>query len=148
MKCILLEDTGRNITDKTEHGESTQSVYRRVDTGEELFLSDAPVGAMFFAPWLDKLYKPQLEHVLVARCPGGDWWIIDSEASNCTMKHKTNPDGSFIGPMRQDHHCWIIHGVPPNITVDKNGITCQAGAGSIQTSNWHGFLRNGEFVNV
>jgi hypothetical protein len=32
------------------------------------------------------------------------------------------------------------------LTVDKNGDTCAAGAGSILTPAWHGFLRNGELV--
>lgn len=29
------------------------------------------------------------------------------------------------------NHCWVRHGEPPNVTVDKNG---------------HGFLRNGELT--
>lgn len=40
-------------------------------------------------------------------------------------------------------------GNPPIITVNKNGLTCKAGAGSIyhkSGSGWHGFLRNGVFV--
>jgi len=59
--------------------------------------------------------------------------MIDSRASNCTL-----PDDNV-------HKCWVRHGEAPNFTVDKNGATCAAGAGSIQTSNWHGFLRNGVF---
>jgi len=31
-------------------------------------------------------------------------------------------------------------------TVDKNGDACAAGAGSILTPTWHGFLQNGELV--
>ncbi len=30
--------------------------------------------------------------------------------------------------------------------VDKNGLTCAAGAGSIQAGDYHGFLRDGEFT--
>lgn len=30
--------------------------------------------------------------------------------------------------------------------VAKNGLTCAAGAGSIATPNWHGYLRHGELV--
>jgi hypothetical protein len=40
----------------------------------------------------------------------------------------------------------VRHGEAPNITVDKNGVTCGAGAGSIQCGSYHGFLRNGELV--
>jgi hypothetical protein len=57
--------------------------------------------------------------------------MIDSRASNCTL------------PNDREHKCWIRHGTPPDLTVDKNGKTCAAGAGSIQLGNYHGFLRNG-----
>jgi hypothetical protein len=66
--------------------------------------------------------------------PTGDEWDLDSRASNCTMKED------------RTHRCWVRHGDPPNVTVDKSGVTCNAGAGSIQTTKWHGFLRNGEWV--
>jgi hypothetical protein len=72
---------------------------------------------------------------LVVVYPDGHDWMIDSRAKNCTM-----PDDSI-------HKCWVRHGEPPNITVDKNGLTCAAGAGSIQTPKWHGFLRNGYLVD-
>lgn len=67
---------------------------------------------------------------LWVQTPGGGW-CIDSRASNCTM------------PYDYDHRCWVRHGEPPAITVDKAGVTCQAGAGSIQCGSYHGFLRDG-----
>lgn len=70
---------------------------------------------------------------LTVMTPGGRW-VIDSRASNC---------GS---PYDYNHRCWIRHGEPPNITVDKNGATCSAGAGSIQCGSYHGFLQNGELT--
>jgi hypothetical protein len=44
------------------------------------------------------------------------------------------------------HRCWVRHGRPEDGTlhVDKAGNTCRAGAGSIDTGKWHGFLHNGE----
>lgn len=63
--------------------------------------------------------------------PNGRHWDIDSRASNCTM------------PNDRLHRCWVRAGEPPNITVGKNGLTCSAGAGSIQAGAYHGFLRNG-----
>jgi hypothetical protein len=45
-----------------------------------------------------------------------------------------------------EHRCWVRHGEPPRITVDKNGPTCQAGAGSILAGDYHGFLRDGAFT--
>lgn len=72
---------------------------------------------------------------LVAVLPTGEHWDIDSRANNCTR-----PDDRL-------HRCWVREGEPPNITAGKAGNTCSAGAGSIATSNWHGFLRNGEFIS-
>lgn len=62
--------------------------------------------------------------------PGGPW-NIDSRASNCTM------------PFDYEHRCWVRRGEPPNVHVDKDGNTCQAGAGSIGMTNYHGFLHDG-----
>ena len=69
-------------------------------------------------------------HLLVI-LPNGDQWDIDSRATNCTMKDK------------RTHCCWVRTGEPPNISVSKAGHTCAAGAGSISSGGYHGFLRNG-----
>jgi hypothetical protein len=71
---------------------------------------------------------------LYALLPNGEHWDITSRASNCTMKHE------------RTHRCWVVHGTAPNLTVNKNGHTCAAGAGSIAAPGYHGFLTNGEFV--
>lgn len=98
----------------------------------------APAGAMYRARWLREHCSSQDDGApLAVMTPGGPW-IIDSQASNCTM-----PDD--IGQQR--HHCWIRHGIPPMITVDKNGPTCAAGGGSIQSRDYHGFLRDGAFTD-
>lgn len=70
----------------------------------------------------------------IAILPNGSHWDIDSRASNCTKRNDTT------------HRCWVKHGVPPNLHVDKQGLTCQAGAGSIVAGGWHGFLHHGQFV--
>lgn len=110
-------------------------IYIRPDTGE-LFLegaSNLPPGAMFDAYWSPSIWKGLDGKSLCVICPGGYQWGIDRKASNCTM------------PEDHAHRCWVRHGEPPLITVDKNGLTCEAGGGSIQTPNYHGFLVNGEF---
>jgi hypothetical protein len=139
-RCFLVEPVPGPLGDH---------LWIRPDTGEiAQHLADFPVGAMWFADWykIDERKSPdgrqlygwdwdnQFEPQLCVRTPGGVW-IIDSRASNCTM------------PEDRVHRCWIRHGVPPNITVDKGGHTCQAGAGSIQCGSYHGFLRNGELVD-
>jgi hypothetical protein len=71
---------------------------------------------------------------LMATLPNGCQWDIDGRANNCTMKED------------RSHRCWVRHGEPPNVTVDKNGATCSAGAGSIQAGDYHGFLTAGIFT--
>lgn len=100
-------------------------------------------GDMYWAPWMHEgsgcLYwsncKDPRGHLIVVM-PDGGYWDTDSRASNCTMKGD------------KTHRCWIKHGEAPNLTVDKKGHTCKAGAGSIQMVSWHGYLRNGELVTA
>lgn len=68
--------------------------------------------------------------------PNGDRWDIDSRASNCTLKDD------------RLHRCWVRHGRPEdgNVHVDKNGLTCNAGGGSIDTGGWHGHLKEFQWV--
>ena len=93
-------------------------------------------GCLFWADYLpndmhwDNHQGPQLHAVL----PNGEIWNIDSRASNCTL------------PNDRNHRCWCRHGQAPDITVDKNGVTCSAGGGSIASGNYHGFLTHGEFI--
>lgn len=71
---------------------------------------------------------------LIVMTPGSEW-NIDSRASNCGL------------PYDYAHRCWIRHGEPPLVTVDKaGGATCTAGAGSIQAGSYHGFLTGGELT--
>lgn len=120
----------------------TELLYRRTDTGELRVLHqsapEAPLaepGACWDAWWMP-FSRGDDGICLVVRCPDGHDWMVDSRASNC---------GS---PGDDVHHCWVRHGDPREcrVTVDKNGVTCSAGAGSIQTPNWHGFLRDGQLV--
>lgn len=94
-------------------------------------LDGAPHGAMSYMPWVTTAESLGPDgKALAVITPGGSWYI-DSRASNCTMPNDTK------------HRCWVRHGAPPNITVDKNGNTCAAGAGSIACGGYHGFLRAG-----
>ncbi len=116
-----------------------EPIYTRKDTGEEMLLRDAPAGAMWYAPWLADIWAGPDGKCLMVRLPERHDWTVDGPAANCTM-----PDDAG----QQRHHCWVRHGTPPQITVDKNGQTCNAGAGSIATGTWHGFLRNGYLVEA
>jgi hypothetical protein len=118
-----------------EHQLFTSHIYKRVDTGEEMTLRDAPEGAMWDATWFHDIpgWCGDDGRSIICRVPTNHDWNIDSSCSNCTRPN-------------EPHKCWVRHGEPPNLTVDKNGNTCAAGAGSILTPTWHGFLRNGELV--
>lgn len=141
IKCFFVKDTGKKAKwrdikndDGKVIGRSQDRIYRRTDTGEEFVgLNNVPVGGMWFADWFGLRWNPQLGFSLIVKTPGGEWHV-DQQASNCTM-----PDDYY----QKKHHCWIIEGELPNITVSKNGKTCGAGAGSIQMGSYHGFLRNG-----
>jgi hypothetical protein len=115
--------------------------YRRPDTGEiKTAIRDFGPGAMWDAWWYGGVTGgPFLSPLpdgrnLCVTLPNGNDWCIDHRASNCTM-----PDDT-------EHHCWVRHGEPPDVTVDKNGLTCAAGAGSILSGSYHGFLQNGELT--
>ncbi len=122
----------------------TARVMRRADTGELMTWREAPAGAMRFADWLIEGGKrnPYWHagadgHCLMVKCPPDGWeWAVDGRASNCTM------------PSDNEHDCWVRHGEAPRVTVDKAGRTCAAGAGSIQTPRWHGFLRDGFLITA
>ena len=134
-----------------------ESIYRRTDTGEEMTLRNAPAGAIWNAWWLmDHRGGVNGQH-LICRLPGGHDWDIDGRASNCDSPcancgkpyHACQckyPNGYRDA---RPHQCWVRHGTPPNLTVDKGapGESCHAGAGSIIVPGWHGFLRNGALVS-
>lgn len=127
-------ECGYTFVDTDERQIFSESLYIRSDTGETVTLADAPAGAMWFAAWMRGFFRPQIgDSPLIVKTPGGDW-MVDAQASNCTMADDHN---------QERHHCWVAHGTPPEITVDKNGVTCAAGAGSIQAGTYHGFLRGG-----
>lgn len=134
---------GYEFTDDDAWQPWQELLYRRADTGElrvlhqaapAPFAPAAEPGACWDAWWMpfsrgdDGIY-------LMVRLPDGHDWSVDSQASNCTRPG-------------EPHRCWVRHGDPRecHVTVDKNGETCSAGAGSIQSPNWHGFLREGQLV--
>ena len=108
---------------------------KRSDGGPMTTLREAPVGAMYWMSWFEgtEFVGPD-GRALGVVCPGPHVWHVDARASNCTK------------PDDKKHKCWVRHGEVPNITVDKNGNTCNAGAGSSVVPGWHGFLRGGELV--
>lgn len=119
--------------------DSWQVFYETVyvnEHGRQYVLSDLPVGAMWDAEWMTRLVSKQDGICLMVQTPGGEW-CVDSRASNCTS------------PKDNAHKCWVRHGDPRDpqgkvkLHVDKKGVTCLAGGGSILCGSYHGFLKNG-----
>jgi hypothetical protein len=129
---------GYEFKDRDEWQLDQEWLYRRDGTDLLYTLREAPPGAMWYGDWMltegSNLFRGPDGHCLIVKCPNGNQWTIDGVASNCTMR------GDY------EHKCWVRHGTPPLITVDKNGRTCDAGGGSIKSGDYHGFLRNGEFT--
>lgn len=109
---------GYTFQDSDQWQYNRTELYVRQDTGEKMTLSDAPPGAMWFAPWykgLKDFDRSPDGNVLVVKTPAGDW-NVDSKASN--------------GPG------WIRTGVPPKVTATP----------SILIGKYHGWLRDGQLV--
>lgn len=148
---------GYAFQDSDEWQVWTEAIYRRGDTGADTTLRDAAPGAMWNAWWMGKHHSGPDGRSIVVKLPNGNDWMIDGIASNCDapcldcgqpMSAHLAKDSAIacriLNP--RPHKCWVRHGEPPNLTVDKNGVTCGAGAGSILSGNYHGFLQNGELT--
>jgi hypothetical protein len=135
---IWKTDRGDIVTEENDPHDwrSKSPIYRNVETGEEADTGELPVGAILDWAELGERYQGRAGadgRYLVCKMPEGPghFWHIDGRASNCTL------------PDDDEHRCWVREGEVPKITAGKEGNTCAAGAGSIQTPTWHGFLRNG-----
>ena len=145
------ERCGETDWKETPSGGRTKStIFRCIATGEERCSTDLPIGALYA---IDRAHAkgrnawpPAGDDGLAIACvclgSGGPdsrhHWYIDSKAANCTK------------PDDMEHRCWVRHGtVGDRLTVDKNGLTCAAGAGSFfmgPNNEWHGFLRQGKLT--
>lgn len=146
------------FTDDDESQIDSDHLWTRGETGETTTIRDAGPGAIYDATW----FHGQAEwcgpdgRSLVAVCPNGASWHIDGRAHNCDSPclkcsrpysvHYNNDPQQCAYEDSRPHKCWVRHGEPPMLTVDKAGLTCGAGAGSIQAGDYHGFLQNGEFT--
>lgn len=126
----VCDSCGYMFTDDDKWQPWSEQLYTRSDTGEVTTLRDAPPGSCWNAWWMPSAREDGV--YLMVRCPNGHDWAVDSQASNCTRKG-------------EPHACWVRHGDPRDckVTVDKNGDTCSAGAGSILAGDYHGFLQHG-----
>jgi len=158
---------GYLFKDTDEWQLNIHKLFQRSDNGELTTLHNATVGAMWFADWMENSeYTGPDGRTLVVRLPHNHDWIVDGRANNCDSPcakcgkvYHAHPGGlcrtlqpgedihliTYVDA--RPHKCWVRHGEAPNIHVDKNGVTCGAGAGSIGTPKYHGFLHNGHLTN-
>lgn len=134
----------------TEDQVFQEPIYVRADGQRgEYTLRAAPVGMMWDAFWMRDRYEASEDGpgwvnvgpdglTLVICVPTKHDFMPEMRASNCTMKR----DGT--------HHCWVRHGDARKneCHIDKIGHTCAAGAGSIVTSTWHGFIHHNCVTDV
>jgi hypothetical protein len=130
--CRRAFDFTDGTPDDFSRSSSRSREYRCAATGAVARTArDLPTAALYDAHWWHDYRTGPDGRSLVCVLPNGHHWHIDSRASNCGR-----PDDDV-------HRCWVRHGEPPQVHVDKAGNTCPAGAGSIQSGDWHGFLHHG-----
>jgi hypothetical protein len=117
--------------DERQH--NLERLYRRVDTDVLIALHELPPGASYDSMFDHDFWTGPDGISLVVVLPDSTHWCVDSRANNCTRKDD------------KTHKCWVREGDPRacNVTAGKQSNTCDAGAGSIATSKYHGFLVNG-----
>lgn len=132
-------------------GRRKSSIFQCLETSKQCLAIELPIGALYAADREGcqnlNSFPPAAPHdglSIACVCLGrGDknsrhHWYIEHRASNCTK------------PEDRDHRCWVRHGtIGDKLTVDKNGLTCAAGAGSFfmgPNNEWHGFLREGKLT--
>lgn len=137
VKTYALEATGETRPVPCHCGDPehtrARAIYRDSRTSALVTLDEAEPGAVYrSSTWQPAARSQDAGEPIVVVLPNGFHWSPDSRASNCTM------------PGDDEHHCWVRHGDQLDaLTVDKNGATCGAGAGSILAGGYHGFLRGG-----
>lgn len=132
-------------------GRSKSAIFQCLETANRREGKDLPIGALYAVDregctdrngWPPAAPHDGLSIACVCLGRGGPesrhHWYIENRASNCTK------------PEDKDHRCWVRHGtVGDKLTVDKQGLTCAAGAGSFfmgPNNEWHGFLRDGKLT--
>jgi hypothetical protein len=133
---VVCDACGKLFEDGAQWQTNAYPLYRGAPDGNLYTNRDMPPGAMYDADWLHGKWRWWVGDdgiSLVVVLPNRREWMPDTRASNCTM------------PTDDVHRCWCRHGDPrlANLTVDKVGVTCQAGGGSILAGDYHGFLQNG-----
>lgn len=138
-RLLVCDACGRPVTTEWSFGAGMSALWRRRD-GAPTDLRKRPedfgVGATWECPWLTVLFENTWDDWPAGKAPieiltPGRGWMPESRASNCTM------------PNDKRHRCWVLHGEGLGLTANKAGVTCGAGAGSIQCGVWHGWLEGG-----
>lgn len=106
-------ECGEPFTEADHWQVFTSRIYRRVDTGEEMVLAEAPVGAMWRAPWFEPQWVGPDGHCYVLMTPAREW-VIDGPSTNGGGWTRTGEAPRFtvtpsIGQQAPDGS-WLYHG--------------------------------------
>lgn len=127
-------------------GAPRRQIFRKTlyGTPDGSWIGEPQPGDLFFADWYHSggtqchYWNNCTGQHLICILPNGDTWDTNSRASNCTMQED------------KTHRCWVVKGDPSKgepVHVSKEGPTCAAGAGSIVSGNYHGFLHHGQLTS-
>lgn len=141
-------DCGYAFQADDQHQLFTADLYTGAPDGHTYSIREVQAGAMWDAEWAPEWMRGPDGIALMVKLPNGHDWAVDSEASNCTRTQwREVPDDPKARRWQgREHYCWTRHGDPRtgSVHVDKSGApTCKAGAGSILSGSYHGFLRHG-----
>jgi hypothetical protein len=109
---------GYQFVDSDEWQQNFERVFYCIENGREWTLRDAPVGAMWYAPWLN--WKGPDDQCLVVKTPGGEW-----------------PVDATLHGSKLNEHGWTRTGIPPTITVRPSILI-----GGLR-NQYHGVLTEG-----
>jgi len=118
-------ECGYEFDEEDNWQQNRNRLYGRSDNGEFTTIGDSPLGSMWYADWMPKVWRGPDGRTLIVRTPGGDW-PIDGPATNS----KKVPG-------------WTRSGEPPNITARPSIGMGEAGT----PEYYHAWLTNGELVD-
>lgn len=152
IRCFWLEPTGEELREACGGQNcggycerkgycSTYHPLRRVDTGEVFkSFSDAPPGAMVDCTWHHDAARPEAEVLTKVREAGGVHKVfgLRKHPDGRVIMVKTPGGDWLIDQISSQGSFWTRTGEPPNITASP----------SIICGSYHGWLRNGELIEV
>lgn len=120
---------GYEFNDESEWQIFAETEYHIRETGEILFLGDAPDGAIWHAHWLDFHQESRGIDLKAYQIKIGGISLVLDDINYCGRKYP--------------HKCWIRTGTPPNITLTRNE-ECEGSSDYLYINNSRWTLIDGQ----